>query len=279
MRSLVRHWFVGLFVALAILCLCKNAAAGYCKTLWHGSDADGHDYWIIELEHVGVFYVHQDYWGNVLEFEEIPEGNPDPDDGTTTPGDLDSWKQLAKQKGGGGLQGPALSQTPLGKYLAGKGKGVGPHHNPNGDPDGGLSPSGIKFKNPMEDGFVPGGFGGAGVGFSPNGGPIREQLGTLKRKGKKNGGDDGSDGGKPEDVDLWGYGMPGPPELVNPDPGGGKSFVLLAPTPSSTPSGAPSAFQGLKPAEFQPQFQLGAFGSAGAGRTAARPTAVLQGGR
>jgi len=192
--------------------------------------------------------------------------------------------QLLKQQGGK-IPGPAFGDTPAGQYLGNKGIGIGPHHNPHGDSGGGIMPG---KTSPWGDivGFDEngepihrnkgGGHVGSGSGLDPNGGSMAGQLKDKAKKGKNGDDDDGSS--DPTNGDGLFGGLPAPPEIVNPDPVS-RGFVLVSPLGSPRGARAGSLAKARAAGPANAAFQLGAFGPAGAGRTAARPTAVLQGGR
>ncbi|MFQ5733819.1 MAG: hypothetical protein ACE5KM_17920, partial [Planctomycetaceae bacterium] len=193
------------------------------------------------------------------------DDNPNPDDGTTTPGDISSWKALLKQKGGG-MQEPGFEKTPLGRYLARKGKGIGPLHNPNGDDSGGGPSPGnrLEFEDPLDDALGTGiGHLGSPGGIDGNGGPIRGQLKNLGRK-KGTGRDpaEGSGGGKPQDGGLWGPEMPGPPELVNPNPARtSRDAFVLVPVTGGSSSGVSGSNMTPRSGARTGNLNFGAFGN------------------
>jgi hypothetical protein len=129
--------------------------------------------------------------------------NPNPVDGSGSNEDMDHLIDLAKKRGAKLERITNLAGTPLGHQLLRGGHLIDPVHNPS---DVGY-----------EDG---GGFGGgSGGGFTPGNGSPTEQLKKNARKGNKSTGD-GEDGDdiNPTEVGLFDDNMPGPPELVNPNP-------------------------------------------------------------
>jgi hypothetical protein len=162
-----------------------------------------------------VFY--DEYW-NIYHIE---FGNPNPEDASSgMKGDYDSAVSLAKQNSElkgivGGIEYD-WANTPIGRHQTGSGKGKIPAHNPNpSDSEGASTPP-----RPLEPpDFDPGkGSVGGGSGwFDPNGG---SPAGQLKKNGKKRGnqGDDDDGGSDPTGGDGMFGDLPGPPELVNPDP-------------------------------------------------------------
>lgn len=223
--------FVGVAVVFGTLSVCQDAHAQWgLVSSW--SKDNGDVVIIAQDESDGsLWWFEFDEDDNVIAAQHLGDDNPNPDDGTTSPGDKDTWAALLKQHGGG-ISDPNVEKTPIGRYLAGKNKGINPVHNPSEDPDGGPSPSGSTgFKDPKDDFYETGGEGhlGDAGGIDGNGGSIGSQLEDLGRRKGTNKNDDGSNDAKPEDGGLWGPEMPGPPELVNPNPtrGANKSFVLV----------------------------------------------------
>ena len=142
--------------------------------------------------------------------------NPNPDSGTTSPGDNEMRMSLLKQAGGLGYLEPSWQKTPLGAALADKGPGH--YHNPSDDEDyGGVSPSKIEFFDPRDvyEEMMTGGVS-SGVNLDGNGGSLGGQLEDAIRRGTKGDNDDNDDGARPSDGGFWGDDLPGPPELVNP---------------------------------------------------------------
>ena len=207
---------------LAMLTVTLNLSVADAKPImvWFHDSDDGKTHIVTKDDEADLWL----YWrynedGYLEHLEVIPDaGNPNPEDGTTTPGDKETWKALLKQQGGTGYLTPTWQDTPLGTFLADQ--SIGPVHNPGeGDDEGGLSPSGISFKDPKDLANEVGGEGALGNpgGIDGNGGPIGGQIDNLLRKKGTNGSDDDDDNGaKPSDGGFWGEDMPGPPELVNP---------------------------------------------------------------
>jgi hypothetical protein len=209
------HLLAATLIAFALLVPARYGAADDEVVWWQMNDGD-ETYYVVEFR--GNWFLVVKYEDETYFWYAIPESdNPSPDDGTTTPGDWDSRLALLKQAGGGGLAGPALEQTPLGKLLTGKGKGIGPLHNPSGDSPSGQSPSSIGFANSHQEyeEFWAGAGYPLGPGFDGNGGSIGGQIKEGLKHGKKKG-SGGNNDSKPSDGGLWDDAMPGPPELVNP---------------------------------------------------------------
>ncbi len=149
------------------------------------------------------------------------DSNPNPDDSSSgMKGDYSSAVPLAKQnselKGIVGGFEYDWARTPIGRHRTGSGNGKIPAHNPNPDDDNGASTPPNPLKPPD---FDPGsGFGGGSSGwFNPNSG---SPAGQLKKHGKKRGNQGGGDdsGSDPTGGDGMFGDLPGPPELVNPNP-------------------------------------------------------------
>lgn len=184
------------------------------KTTHHNKDGSYNELWYSE-ENDQYYTKQYDKDGN-LKAIYVYMDNPNPEEGTTTPGDQDSRVRLALQNAPiigivGDLRDPQVEDSPLGQLLTGQGKGKAPAWNP----------SDVYY----ESGF---GGGGGGGGFVPNGGSFGQQLKHMAKKGNKDDGDDdGDNGAKPGDVGLWGPDMPGPPEIVNPSLHKGSAFRSL----------------------------------------------------
>jgi len=168
-------------------------------------------------------WVHYDSDDNVIASGWI---NPDPTgDGGTEPGDEKSRLNLLLQKGGPLNMTPAFAKTPLGKLLISKGTGLVPVYQPSddegGDPSTGAGGSSdLDVKTELE----PENFGNwGGIPYDPSMGPIEEFVKSKLGKGPPpETGDDGDGDSSDEKLGtdsgvLFGD-LPGPPELVNPDP-------------------------------------------------------------
>ncbi len=234
-RRLFAHVVCGAILALTLASVPQHAAAAETP-IYQASFDDGtflNVYYDADFDQ--FYWEHFDSDGNTLEVGFI---NPSPDGPDEAPGDFGSRLALLKQKGGGGLSGPAVEQTPLGTLLTGKGKGIGPLHNPAGDSPSGQSPSSIEFANPhqeFEEFWAGAGYPTA-PGFDGNGGSIGGQIKEGLKHGKKTG-SGGDDDSKPSDGGLWDDAMPGPPELVNPA-WRKNSFSLMGPLTGAGPGGS-----------------------------------------
>ena len=131
-------------------------------------------------------------------------GDPNPDDPSSgEKGDSSMRQQLLKQLGGKLVMETPFGKTILGKELTASGQGLDPVWNP------------ADVANGFEHDGNGGGSGGGG--FDGTGGSIQSWL--KNQAGKGGGSDaDGDDPDKPGDVGIFGDEMPGPPELVNPNP-------------------------------------------------------------
>lgn len=212
-----RQFYIVVFAIVAMFAV-SSAAHAELEYYGEGKDTKGENFeiWFDYNKGITVFYGES---GKVYIFYEKGKGNPNPVDGTTSPGDYGSMEDLLKQQGGTGYLQPEWQDTPLGEYLGDQ--GVDPYHNPStGDDSGGLSPSNIGFKTPeqlAEEVFAGGGVG-SHDGYHSNGGSIGSQLGRAIRTGGSGGDGSSDDDVKPSVGGFWGEEMPGPPELVNPSP-------------------------------------------------------------
>lgn len=214
-----RHAHRMIIVAFALMLTLISSRAAQAALEYYATveDSKGTKYDIYIDNDKGVTAFFGDN-GEVFIFYD--DGNPNPVDGTTAPGDYDSMEDLLKQQGGTGYLQTSWEDTFLGGYLSDY--GAGPYHNPaDGDDSGGLSPhGGTAFKTPEE--LAEEAFAGGGVDsttrFDGNGGSVGGQLEDAIRTGGR--GDDGNsdDDVKPSVGGFWGEDMPGPPELVNPSP-------------------------------------------------------------
>jgi hypothetical protein len=148
--------------------------------------------------------------------------NPGPDDDSVAKGDLESRTALAKQQGGGNwIEERAFWDSPLGRHLAGKGKGPDPVINPGGDDVGGGPGNPSLGKEKLGDAQIidhTAHLGsGKGGGFHVNAGSPGEQLkkpggpGGPPNGDKGDGGDDDKGSSKPPPGTYF-----GPADLVDP---------------------------------------------------------------
>lgn len=205
---------------------------------------------------------HYDNDENLIEWGYV---NPNPEgDGGTEPGDEKSRLNLALQKGGELIMTAEFTNTPLGKYLIGKGTGLVPVYQPSDDESGGPSTgmtgtSLLDAKDQMET-KLPAGFL-ADIPYDPNSGSVQEYFMSKLPKGPPpetdtGGDDDGSNDKLGTDAGVLFGDLPGPPELVNPDP------VTSSGSPEMQPSAAA-------------QLPSDAAEGGGAGRTTAPSTATI----
>lgn len=190
--------------ALALtLSLQTPARAEY---VWHLTNVDYFDdegdwveFWEDGEGHRLIFVIED---GETIAFIADGFDNPNPLEGSGSDEDTDHLIDLAKKRGARIERITNLAGTPLGHRLLQGGHLIDPVHNPG---DAGFE----------EDG----GYGNGGGGFTPGHGSPTEQLKKNARKGNKSTGD-GEDGDdlKPGEVGLFDDNMPGPPELVNPNP-------------------------------------------------------------
>jgi hypothetical protein len=187
---------------------------------WAPGEADDDEEYVLLLHdtETGAYWIEAYYKDGTA--DAWPLGNPSPDDPSSGgKGDQDMLLDLLKQKGGGGIAGPTLDQTPLGAKLTGAGKGLGPVHNPGADDaPAGQSPSSITLQDPnkiFEEAFEGAGYP-TGPGFDGNGGAMGGQIADAIRRGKKGGQGGGDNNENPANHGFYDDSMPGPPELVNP---------------------------------------------------------------
>lgn len=189
---------------------------------------DGYEGWTFEVWDYDDAQLLLLYKDGELKFAYVMWDNPNPDTGTTQPGDFDSMIDLAKQKGGSGYLNPSFWDTPLGGFLSNAGIGPANYHNPYGDNEGGMSPSSSAFYDPESHVLIVGGRGTLiGSGFDPNGGPIGDQIVNLGRKKGSNNGDGDSDQDPPQGTPFYDDFMAGPPELINPNPARDQLIELM----------------------------------------------------
>ncbi|MBI2253877.1 MAG: hypothetical protein HYU58_04590 [Proteobacteria bacterium] len=162
-------------------------------------DGDWVEFWS-DGEGRSMIFVIED--GETIGFIADGFDNPNPEEGSGSERNWDNLQDILKKHGGGLRRLTNLAGTPLGHTLLRNGNLIDPYHNPG---DVGY-----------EDG---GGFGGGGGGFTPGNGSPTEQLKRRAKNGGKSKGDgDDGDDLKPGEVGLFDDDMPGPPELVNPNP-------------------------------------------------------------
>jgi hypothetical protein len=190
--------------AMAIsLTVLKPAQAEYG---WHLTNVDYFDdegdwveFWEDGEGHRLIFVIED---GETIGFIADGFDNPNPLEGSGSDEDTDHLIDLAKKRGARIERITNLAGTPLGHLLLQGGNLIDPVHNP----------SDVGYEDTD-------GLGGGGGGFTPGNGSPTEQLKKHAGKGNKSKGD-GEDGDdlKSTEVGLFDDNMPGPPELVNPNP-------------------------------------------------------------
>jgi hypothetical protein len=175
---------------------------------WHLDNVDYFDdegdwveFWSDDEGHRLIFVIED---GETIHYIADGFDNPNPEDGSGSEEDFDHLQDVLKKHGGGLQRLTNIAGTPLGQALLRSGGLIDPYHNPG---DVGY-----------EDG---GGFGNGGGGFTPGNGSPTEQLKRQAKNGGKSKGDgDDGDDLKRGEVGLFDDDMPGPPEIVNPNPAG-----------------------------------------------------------
>lgn len=165
-------------------------------------DGDWVEFWSDDEGHILIFVIED---GKTVGYIADGFDNPNPEEGSGSERNWDNLQDILKKHGGGLQRLTNIAGTPLGHALLRSGGLIDPYHNPS---DVGY-----------EDG---GGLGGSGGGgFTPGNGSPTEQLKRHVGKGNKSKGDgDDGDDLKPGVVGLFDDDMPGPPEIVNPNPVG-----------------------------------------------------------
>lgn len=181
-----------------------TARAAEWQDEWHDNDGSYIEIW---KNDDGSLFI----WGHDADGEQwtyTPGDNPNPFDETVPSGptSLEDILELIKKAHGEGLQ-PDVDfwGNVLGKGMTGRGEGLIPVYNPS--------------EKTYDDGT------GGGTGFDPNGGDFGDQLGHHGSPGgQSSGGQDKGDhaddmhGWDPQKTGLFEDDMPGPPELINPNP-------------------------------------------------------------
>ena len=258
----MKKLLIAMAMLLAVTLASASAKADYILYS-HGKDSAG-EYHVAQLfngkgELVAGFMYDKD-WKLIKEWYKS-KGNPNPESdnqgGAIEPPSVATLKKLADAANRPFEELPQLWKTPLGQQMIEQGKGPVPAINPNPEDDdrGGESgPKGASGPDPND--FDPFNLNkekeqkltgpGATFEFQPNAGSAGEQLqGMAGKKGSS------GDGAKPDKKDAIATGhyfgdLPGPPELVNPNP------VARSRAHSKQPSAAatqmPSAGAGAKSA-------------------------------
>ena len=169
------------------------------KVDYFDDDGDWVEFWSDGEGHTLIFVIED---GETIGYIADGFDNPNPEEGSGSKSDWDNLTDILKKHGAGLERITNLAGTPLGDILLRGGNLIDPYHNPA---DVGY-----------EDG---GGYGSGGGGFTPGNGSPTEQLKRHAGKGNKSKGD-GEDGDdlKRGEVGLFDDDMPGPPDIVNPNP-------------------------------------------------------------
>jgi len=174
---------------------------------WHLDNVDYFDdegdwveFWSDGEGHTLIFVIED---GETIGYIADGFDNPNPVDGSGSQEDWANLTDLLKKHGAPLERLTNLAGTPLGHALLRSGGLIDPYHNPA---DVGYEDSG---------GFS----AGTGGGFTPGNGSPTDQLKRHLGKGNKSKGDgDDGDDLKPGAAGLFDDEMPGPPEIVNPNP-------------------------------------------------------------
>lgn len=189
---------VTLFASLGSV---RQAHAAELIEEWHNGDYSYVQLW---QQDDGSYF----FWGVEADGEEwsyVPESNPNPEDPSSNDTPLTPeavMEMLKKYSGGFTAEEEDFWGTMLGKLFTDKGDGIIPVHYP--------SPIGYEFDGEL-----------GGLGFDPNGGDIHDQLGDPKGdpRDPNEGNEDRDDYGTEEHkTGMFEDDMPGPPELINPNP-------------------------------------------------------------
>lgn len=193
--------------AAALAISLGGAAAARADYGWHldkvdyfDDDGDWVEFWSDGEGHTLIFIIED---GETIGYLADGFDNPNPEEGSGSQDDWDHLTDLLKKHGAGLKRIVNLAGTPLGGVLLRGGHLIDPYHNP-GD---------VGFEDTGGQG------GGGGGGFTPGAGSPTEQLKRHAGKGNKSTGD-GEDGDdlKRGEVGLFDDDMPGPPDIVNPNP-------------------------------------------------------------
>jgi hypothetical protein len=182
-----------------------NPQPARAESGWHithidyfDDEGDWVEFWEDGEGHRLIFVIED---GETIGFIADGFDNPNPVEGSGSEENLDHLQDVLKNKGAEIERITNLAGTPLGHKLLQGGHLIDPVHNP----------SDVAFED-----FEGGGGGG---GFTPGNGSPTDQLKRQAKKGGKSTGDgDDGDDIEPGEVGLFDDDMPGPPELVNPNP-------------------------------------------------------------
>jgi hypothetical protein len=193
-----------LLAGAAMLAL-SIAASRPAEAGWHLDNVDYFDdegdwveFWSDDEGHRLIFVIED---GETIHYIADGFDNPNPEDGSGSDEDLDHLQDVLKKHGGGLQRLTNIAGTPLGHALLRSGGLIDPYHNPG---DAGY-----------ED--VAGG-GNGGGGITPGNGSPTEQIKRKLGKGHEDGDDDDDSDAHTTNVGLFDDDMPGPPEIVNPQP-------------------------------------------------------------
>lgn len=161
-------------------------------------DGDWVEFWSDDEGHRLIFVIED---GETIHYIADGFDNPNPEEGSGSEEDFDHLQDILKKHGGGLQRLTNIAGTPLGHALLRSGGLIDPYHNPA---DVGYEDAG--------------GYGnGGGGGITPGEGSPTEQLKRKLGKGHEDG-DDDDDKDDTTTVGLFDDDMPGPPEIVNPNP-------------------------------------------------------------
>lgn len=169
---------------------------------YHNEDGSVIEFW---LDDKGKLYA----WGTEADGEQWSytfDDNPNPDDTDSSGGPFtpEMVKELIKKYAGEMTKADEeFWASFFGNYISDKNDGIVPIHNPN--------PVGYEYEGET----------GGGLGFDPNGGDPVDQFGDPKGdpKDPNEGNEDRDDyGTETPKTGMFEDDMPGPPELINPNP-------------------------------------------------------------
>ncbi|WP_303979503.1 hypothetical protein [Dongia mobilis] len=197
---------VNLLLAGAAALVMTMTTVHAARADWHldnvdyfDDDGDWVEFWSDDEGHRLIFVIED---GETIHYIAVGFDNPNPVEGSGSEEDWDHLTDLLKKHGAEIERRTKLAGTPLGHVLLRNGNLVDPYHNPS---DVGYEDAG--------------GLGGGGGGFTPGNGSPTDQLKRQMKKGSKSKGDsDDGDDLKSTDVGLFDDDMPGPPDIVNPNP-------------------------------------------------------------
>ena len=205
-RGIVSAAFAA-FLGVAMFATLGSAQPAHADT--HIIEYHNEDGSVIEIwqDNNGKLYA----WGTEADGEQWSytfDDNPNPDDPSSSDGPMTPEKikeMIRKYAGEMSKPEEEFWDNFIGKYMSGNGDGLIPHYNP--------SDSGQAY----DDGT------GAGGGFDGNGGDILDQMRGHGSGGASGGQDKGEHaddtyGTETPKDGMYEDDMPGPPELINPNP-------------------------------------------------------------